>query len=78
MRHPFPPGLGYDQDVQFVAPEQLEGIVQILLSWGYQSNDLKALLGGNLLRLARAVWQTPHNARVVDSFESHFPTKSYR
>jgi len=78
MRHTFPPGLGYDKDVQFVAPEQLEGIVQILISWGYQSDDLKAVLGGNLLRLAGAVWQAPYCSRVADSLESHIPAKSDR
>jgi len=59
MRHTFPPGLGYEDAVRMVAPEQLENIVQILLSWGYQRTDLEALLGGNLLRLARAVWKPP-------------------
>ena len=59
-------------------PEQLEGIVQILISWGYQSDDLKAVLGGNLLRLARAVWQAPYRSRVADSLESHIPAKSDR
>ena len=58
----FPPGLGYDQGVRMVAPEQLESIVGILLSWGYSSADMKALLGGNLMRLARAVWKPSKEA----------------
>jgi membrane dipeptidase len=56
MRDTFPPGLGYDKGVRMVAPEQLEGIVQTLLDWGYARADLQALLGGNLMRLARAGW----------------------
>jgi membrane dipeptidase len=59
MRGTFPPGLGYEERIEFVAPEQLEDIVQILLSWGYTPADLEALLGGNLMRLARAVWKPP-------------------
>ena len=59
MRGTFPPGLGYEEGIEFVAPEQLEDIVQILLSWGYARADLEALLGGNLMRLARAVWKAP-------------------
>ena len=57
MRHTFPPGLGYEDAVRMVAPEQLESVVERLLSWGYARVDLEAILGGNLLRLARAVWK---------------------
>ena len=63
MRQTFPSGLGYESDVRMVAPEQLEGIVETLLSWGYRSEDLKALVGGNLMRLARAVWKETGGAR---------------
>ena len=59
MRPTFPPGLGYELGARFVAPEQLEEIVQTLQGWGYRDDDLAALLGGNLLRLARTVWKAP-------------------
>ncbi|MFN9104355.1 MAG: hypothetical protein ACK5WT_16710, partial [Betaproteobacteria bacterium] len=59
MKATFPPGLGYELGPRFVAPEQLEGIVAVLQRWGYSDADLAALLGGNLLRLARAVWKAP-------------------
>lgn len=59
MRATFPPGLGYELGARFVAPEQLEQIVGVLQSWGYRDEDLAALLGGNLLRLARTVWKAP-------------------
>jgi membrane dipeptidase len=42
-----------------VAPEQLEEIIGVLQGWGYRDEDLAALLGGNLMRLARQVWKAP-------------------
>jgi membrane dipeptidase len=63
MAHTFPAELGYGKGVRMVAPEQLPGIVEILQSWGYGDTDLQAILGGNLMRLARAVWK-PGTARV--------------
>jgi membrane dipeptidase len=62
MQSTFPPGLGYELGARFVAPEQLEEIVQTLQGWGYRDEDLAALLGGNLLRLARTVWKAPARA----------------
>ena len=59
MRGTFPPGLGYELGARFVPPEQLEEIVATLQGWGYSDDDLAALLGGNLLRLARHVWKAP-------------------
>ncbi len=56
MQHTFPPGLGYEHGARFVAPEQIGDIVSTLLGWGYREADLQALLGGNLLRLARQGW----------------------
>jgi membrane dipeptidase len=57
MKATFPAGLGYELGARFVPPEQIEEIVTTLLGWGYGDDDLKALLGGNLLRLARTVWK---------------------
>ena len=59
MKGTFPPGLGYELGARFVPPEQLEEIVTLLQGWGYSDADLAALLGGNLLRLARQVWKDP-------------------
>lgn len=59
MQHTFPPGLGYELGARFVPPEQIGEIVATLQGWGYAEPDLRALLGGNLLRLARAVWRPP-------------------
>lgn len=57
MKATFPPGFGYELGARFVPPEQIEEIVATLQGWGYGDEDLKALLGGNLLRLARTVWK---------------------
>ena len=57
MQHTFPPGLGYELGARFVPPEQIEEIVATLQGWGYADKDLKAILGGNLMRLARTVWR---------------------
>ena len=62
MKATFPSGLGYELGARFVAPEQLEEIVATLQGWGYRDEDLKAVLGGNLLRLARTVWKAPTHA----------------
>jgi membrane dipeptidase len=56
MQHTFPPGLGYEHGARFVPPEQIGEIVATLINWGWGERDLKALLGGNLLRLARQGW----------------------
>jgi membrane dipeptidase len=57
MRATFPPGLGYDEGLEMIAPEQLGAIVDALQSRGYKDADLRAILGGNLLRVARQVWK---------------------
>ena len=41
----------------FVKPEQLPEIVAELVALGYDDADLVKILGGNLLRVARAVWK---------------------
>jgi membrane dipeptidase len=57
MAHTFPAELGYQKGLRMVAPEQLEEIVSTLQQWGYSDTDLQAVLGGNWMRLARAVWK---------------------
>jgi len=59
MQQTFPPELGYSTKPAFVAPEQLPEIVQALLDRGYREEDLRDILGGNLMRLARTVWKAP-------------------
>ena len=57
MSHTFPPGLGYELGARFIPPEQIGEIVATLQGMGYGDADLQALLGGNLMRLAREVWK---------------------
>jgi membrane dipeptidase len=57
MQHTFPPGLGYELGARFIPPEQIVEIVATLQGWGYRDDDMKALLGGNLVRLAHQVWK---------------------
>jgi membrane dipeptidase len=57
MRATFPPGLGYEAGVRMIPPEQLPEIVERLLQLGYTDENLRGLLGGNWLRVAKAVWR---------------------
>lgn len=57
MRHTFPAGLGYERPLELLEPSQLEGVVDRLTSRGYSNADVSAILGGNLMRLARTVWK---------------------
>lgn len=59
MKHIFPPELGFSNGMNFVKPEQLEEIVEGLIRLGYLEHDLQAILGGNLMRVAKQVWKTP-------------------
>ncbi|MFN7988883.1 MAG: membrane dipeptidase [Thermoanaerobaculia bacterium] len=75
MRATFPPGLGYDEPLRFVEPEQLERVVDVLLSRGYRTADLEALLGGNLMRLARSVWKSSRQAAEAAGDPSKSPAQ---
>jgi membrane dipeptidase len=55
----FPPKLGYQSGIQMVPPEAMEEIVTGLGRLGYSNGDLRAILGENLLRIARQVWRQP-------------------
>lgn len=53
----FPPSLGYDCGVKMVEPERLPALVEALLAKGYGPDSLSKILGGNFLRVARAIWK---------------------
>jgi membrane dipeptidase len=55
----FPPELGYRTGIEMVPPEAIEPIVERLLGLGYADEDIRAILGGNLMRVARQVWRSP-------------------
>jgi membrane dipeptidase len=67
MQHTFPPGLGYEDALEMVSPEDLEDIVEKLLGLGYGDEPLQAILGGNWMRLAREVWKAPFSGARTDS-----------
>ncbi|MEZ5656339.1 MAG: membrane dipeptidase [Sphingobium sp.] len=53
----FPPELGYGKDMQMIEPGSLVRIIEALCRMGYADADLCAVLGGNLMRIARTVWK---------------------
>ena len=55
-RGTFPPEKGYDAGIEMVMPEQLSEIVGILHNRGYSDDNLRMILGENLLRVAQVVW----------------------
>ena len=53
----WPPGNEYDvPDMQTVPPERFPAITEALLQRGYGEADVKLILGGNMMRVARASW----------------------
>jgi membrane dipeptidase len=52
----YPPAQ-YKQGRKLVQPEQLPEIIGSLLNLGYDKNALRNILGGNFLRVAKAVWR---------------------
>ena len=52
----WPEGFGYKPGIHFVPPEQLPELTEALLKHGYGEADIRAILGENMLRVARAVW----------------------
>jgi len=55
--HMFPPSEGYGVRQNIVEPEQLPAVADQLLTMGYSDDDLRAILGGNHLRVAQRVWK---------------------
>jgi membrane dipeptidase len=54
----FPDGFGYSVDgFDFVEPERLPLITEALLARGIGADDVRAILGGNFLRVAQASWR---------------------
>jgi membrane dipeptidase len=53
----FPAHLGYADGAKFAPPEILEGLIERLFALGYKADDIRGIIGGNLMRLAQTVWQ---------------------
>ena len=52
----FPADAGYRDDVVFASPLQLPDVTDALLELGLSQADVRRILGGNFLRVARQVW----------------------
>ena len=55
--HMWPPGPGNRTGSAFAQPEQVEELAGMMLGAGYQEADVRGILGGNWLRVARQVWR---------------------
>jgi membrane dipeptidase len=53
----FPDGWGYDPGIRCKPPEELPEVTAGLLDLGYSEDDVRAILGGNLMRVAAQVWK---------------------
>ena len=53
----WPASAGYGSGARMAEPEQWPEIIEGLLRRGYSDTDVKAIAGGNYLRVARAVWR---------------------
>ncbi len=53
----YPPGCEYEDGVTLVQPEQLPEVTEGLLKLDYSDEEVRAVLGQNLLRVARQVWK---------------------
>jgi membrane dipeptidase len=58
-RHVFPAGAGYTEfgPLRFVSPLQLPELTAALLKLGYRETHVRAILGGNFLRVVSQVWR---------------------
>jgi membrane dipeptidase len=53
----WPPGNEYDvADMKVVPPEAFPEITEGLLARNYSEDDVRAILGGNMVRVAAASW----------------------
>lgn len=59
MKGTFPAGLGYDvgAGLRCVSPAQIEPLIEMQIKAGYAEYAIRNILGGNLLRVAAAVWR---------------------
>lgn len=59
VAHPelFPPAAGYGAGIAMLEPEALPRLADRLLARGHAEATLRAVMGGNWLRVARAVWR---------------------
>jgi membrane dipeptidase len=56
-RATWPAGFGYDSTIKFMNIDQFPEITEHLLKLGYSEQNIRGILGENLLRVAKAVWK---------------------
>ena len=63
----YPAGSGYDRArvPQFFQPEQVPAVTDALSAAGYGDGDVRKILGGNWMRVARQVWRPAGKGSVV-------------
>lgn len=52
----WPAGLRYDEEIEFIKPEELDSIRDLLFKRGFSESEIKKIYGGNWERIARQVW----------------------
>jgi membrane dipeptidase len=52
----FPPEAGYSAGMRIAGPAQLPGLAALLRVRGYEEEHVRAIMGGNFLRVARDAW----------------------
>jgi membrane dipeptidase len=55
-RWPLPPN-GRHDTTDFLGPEALPGLVELMLAHGYSDDDIRGILGENFLRVAKEGWK---------------------
>jgi membrane dipeptidase len=58
----YPPEFGYSKPTPMVEPERLTELVDMMLERDYGEEAIRAILGGNLERVAQKVWKSPVSA----------------
>jgi len=53
----YPAGQSYEGGSDFAAPEQVPELTELMLRHGYTEPQIRGILGGNWLRVARQVWR---------------------
>jgi len=62
--HVWPQEYGYRPGISFFAPDDLPQLTDALLDSGYADDDVRAILGGNWMRVAQQVWPEHNRSQI--------------